>query len=308
MTTSQAIPSIEEATSSGQIVRPSEQMQRIRWKPFGPLSESIYVADNASDPSPQPPYQTGPTSFHPISAVSLTEPPISSITVTQSDLEDWEETWVEEHIPHADNDQAIWVDVAHGAEGDNDDADGDDGEGRRLMRCCDTSRPRVQPTITVKSSSQPYVTIHDYITEVHQWLQTIKESILESKGVHERQPLPSNTEFHNLFIPNPTLISLNEREPPQSLGFGADISSSSLSGDTIRVFQQIAAGQTPQPMQPPVDSEEYQRGFREAMAAVRWTWQERRQAWEETQATSGERLEMAMDSNVGSLLCGKFNR
>lgn len=233
MANSQVVPSFEEHVSSGQPVRLSQHMQRIRWKPFGPLADSIYVAENSSEPSsPQQPYQTGPTSFHPISASPLSEPPISSITVTQSDLEYWEEDWVEEHVPHADDDQAVWIDLPPGTVRE-EEVDGDDGEGRKLMRCCGTSRPVVPPALTVRSTSQQFVTIHDYITAVHPWLQTIKGSILEAKGVHEGQPLPSNTAFGDLFFPNLASISMNQRAPSQSLGIGGvEISSSSLGFDT----------------------------------------------------------------------------
>lgn len=269
MATSQAIPSFEDRASARQPVRPSQDMQRVRWRPFGGLGNCVYVAENPSDPSsPQRPYQTGPASFHPISASALTEPPISSITVTLSDFEHWEETWVEEHVPHADDDQAVWVDVQQGTEGDEDDDGGDDGDGRRLMRCCDTSRPVVPAPVTVRSTSQPFVTIHDYVTAVHHWLQRVKGSVLEAKGVHESQPLPANTPFQDLFMPDLSCISLNQREPAPGLGPGAGMPSTSLSPGMVDFFRQVAAGQTPQPMPLTGFSEEYLRGLREDSEAI----------------------------------------
>ncbi|KAG8161587.1 hypothetical protein KVR01_008574 [Diaporthe batatas] len=274
MAAPQAIPSFKERISSGQLVKPSQDMRRIRWKPFGPLADSVYVAEDPSDESsPQKSYQTGPASFHPISASPLTEPPVSSITVAQSDLEGWEEEWVEEHVPHADDEQAVWVDltpgISTGAGEEDADAGGDDGEGRRLMRCCGTSRPVVPPALTVTpTASQPFVTVHDYITAVHYWLHTIRGSILEAKGVHEGQPLPENTQFHEIIIPDLTLVMLKQREP--------DASPSSWSVDPLtRVFQQIAAGQTPTPMSLEGFSEEYLRGLREDSLAI----QRARMAW-----------------------------
>lgn len=67
----------------------SMDMLRLRWKPFGPLSTSIQVVDDALNPSStQKPYQTDSDSFHPVSASAATEPPVSSITVKLQDLDD----------------------------------------------------------------------------------------------------------------------------------------------------------------------------------------------------------------------------
>ncbi|KAK6221412.1 hypothetical protein LQW54_001513 [Pestalotiopsis sp. IQ-011] len=108
---------------------------------------------------------------------SLTEPPIYSIKVTQANLDNWEDDWVDEHLSHADDESAPC--------------------GRKLMRCCDEDRPPAQaPSIVVRSSSKPYVTIHDYVTAVHDWLQTHRDDILRTKGVHEGGPAPADEAFY----------------------------------------------------------------------------------------------------------------
>jgi hypothetical protein len=110
---------------------------RLRWKPFGQPATSIHVVGNACDqPSADgETYTQEVVGFHPISA--------SSITVTQEFLDDWEQDWVYEHLPHANYDGAVWV----GGGEDMIDTDenavedepiGDDETGRTLMRCCDT--------------------------------------------------------------------------------------------------------------------------------------------------------------------------
>ncbi|KAK8121893.1 hypothetical protein PG984_010563 [Apiospora sp. TS-2023a] len=197
----QEYPSFELLRAQRQPPKLSMDMLRIRWRPFGPLEESIQVADNArSPPSPQSPaYHPGttPASPHPVSASPLTEPAISSITVTQDDLNNWEDDWVDEHIPHADDDDAgtsTWVD------GSGDDEDDEDGLGRKLVRCCDQSRPRAPAPLVVGPSTQPYLTVDDYIVAVHAWLRTHRDSILAARGVHEDGPVPASTSFYVNFL------------------------------------------------------------------------------------------------------------
>ncbi|KAL7624108.1 hypothetical protein AAE478_005665 [Parahypoxylon ruwenzoriense] len=198
------LPSFQALRDSGQVVFSSMDMLRVRWKPFGPLSTSIQVVDDPADPaSPQKPYQTDPGSFHSISTSAATEPPVSSITVTQGDLDQWESDWVEEHVPHADDysDDAVWVaaprgdDVEGEGEGEEEE-DGGDAGGRKLMRCCDEDRPHAPPPLVVRASTQPFVTIHDFVTTVHDWLQTVRDDILSAKGVTQGGPLPADTPLY----------------------------------------------------------------------------------------------------------------
>lgn len=206
MSSSQNFPSYEVLRAPRQAPRNSTDLLRLRWKSFGPLATSIRVAANAGDqPSAHDQtYDQGATGHHPILASSLTQPPISSIRVTQVHLDDWEQEWVDEHLPHADYDGAVWTGGGEGvtvtgldetATEDQEDADqGDDETGRRLMRRCDEDRPPARgPGLVVRASSKPYVTIHDYVTAVHAWLQTHRDDILRARGVHESGPVPADT-------------------------------------------------------------------------------------------------------------------
>lgn len=44
------------------------------------------------------------------------------------------------------------------------------------------ARSQVPPSLKVLPTTHRFVTIHDYITEVHAWLQTLLTSVLEAMG------------------------------------------------------------------------------------------------------------------------------
>jgi hypothetical protein len=77
-------PTYESLRKSGGC-SPSVDFVRLRWYLSGHISAKIHVLESAFDAtSPQSPYQPSPDSdsFHPISALPVSYPPVSSITVT----------------------------------------------------------------------------------------------------------------------------------------------------------------------------------------------------------------------------------
>jgi hypothetical protein len=184
-------PSYESLVASDQAVTKSLEFLHLRWKLFVPLSSAIQVLEDATDPSStQQPYQRDSSTFHPISNLPVTKPPVSSISVTEDRLDCWVEDWVENHIPNTDTDHAEWVEADPG--GEDDDGYGDQ-DGRNLMSCCGERRPCPPPPIIVKASTHPFVTIHDFIAAVHPWLQAVKDDILNARGVFEDGRLPADT-------------------------------------------------------------------------------------------------------------------
>ncbi|KAH6865255.1 hypothetical protein BKA58DRAFT_242099 [Alternaria rosae] len=164
MSTSKDIPTYDSLRSSGTIVLSSMDMLRVRLSLFGPLESSIEVADTLDQDSKCEPYTTDGHSFHKISTSPATEPPVSSISVNVDDLDTWGYRWEGEH--RDDNwDNQEWT-------GDSDDED------RDLLRCCGIACPPPPPSLEVLPTTHPFVTVHDYITQVHAWLQTLKPSIL----------------------------------------------------------------------------------------------------------------------------------
>ena len=168
MSASENFPSYNDLRASGGIIQSSMDMLRVRWLLFGSLESSVEVADTLDLDSKCGPYTTDGHSFHKISTSPATEPPVSSISVNVDDLDTWGYRWEGEHRDD-DWDNQEWT-------GDSDDED------RDLLRCCGMACPPPPPSLEVLPTTHPFVTVHDYITQVHAWLQTLKPSILEAMG------------------------------------------------------------------------------------------------------------------------------
>ncbi|GAM91157.1 hypothetical protein ANO11243_092040 [Dothideomycetidae sp. 11243] len=166
----------------------SIEMCQIRWRSWGVLADCIEIAQDAKDPeSTCRPYIMDDKTDA-IADVPATEPPLSSITAHLSDLDMDEDVWEEEHLEHADDDD-LSVRLAELPP---------DEYGRpwtRLVQCCYEQRPAKGPTLTVAPSSKPYVTIGDYINQVHPWLQTLKSRVFVAKNRLNGRPLPADTTF-----------------------------------------------------------------------------------------------------------------
>ena len=144
--------------------------RRLLWYFEGSLEDSIFVVDNQWDPSgPRQPYaqrsSTGEMVLHPISKEPLTDPKISSINVKSRDLRNYPDNWAESHR-HAD----LGLDggVFEFAE---------DGERGRLLECCGEARPQNHVPLRVEASTEPYVTVYDYVTAVHPWMMNLREKV-----------------------------------------------------------------------------------------------------------------------------------
>ncbi|KAI1403204.1 hypothetical protein F4819DRAFT_236184 [Hypoxylon fuscum] len=179
------------------VVLSSLDLLRLRWKPFGPLNTCIKVIDNVLDPSSiQRPYQMGSRTFHPVSTSAASQPPASSILVRQYDLEQWEDDWDEIHSSHTRSSHgADWAAATQHEDGvkEEEDAEGDSGKGGKLMHCCNEDRPQNPPSLVVRSSTQSFVTIHDFVTTVHPWLQSVKGDVLSAIGDFRGTPVPADT-------------------------------------------------------------------------------------------------------------------
>ncbi|KAH8724429.1 hypothetical protein GQ44DRAFT_727785 [Phaeosphaeriaceae sp. PMI808] len=155
------IPTVDSLRASRTPVFTFMDMLRVRWKPFSPIQSSVYVTDDLSTISSSlSSYQkaaVNDASFHQISTSLATESPVSSIT---------ESDWVDEHEPHAQHDsgQAQWSTEPS----------------RKLMRCCGQDRPHPPPPLLVRSTVQQFVTMHDFVTQTHAWLQPLQEDILNA--------------------------------------------------------------------------------------------------------------------------------
>ena len=190
MSVSNDLPTMDSLCSSKTPVFSSMDMLKVRWRPFGSMQSTIEVAEDldASTNSCVPPYQltTGINrSFHQISTSPATDPPVSSITVQITDLEDWAWRWTENH-EDCDDEHQEWV----GEDGNEDDEE--EESLRKLVRCCDQNRPQAPPPLLVCPTSQTYVIVHDYIGQVHAWIESLQFDIIavakENDGTRPSTP------------------------------------------------------------------------------------------------------------------------
>lgn len=180
-------PTYEWLQKSGRC-RPSIDFVRLRWYLSGPISAKIHVLESASDAtSPQSPYQPSPNldSFHSISASPISDPPVSSITVTVSVLDNWTESWEDVHIHCAEPERERVTTLPDGT--------------KQLERCCGTDRPGPGPSLTVTAghgdSNPGFVTIHDYIMAVHPWLLAHEADIRLAIGEYPKFALRAEFEI-----------------------------------------------------------------------------------------------------------------
>ncbi|KAE9580176.1 hypothetical protein CGMCC3_g3946 [Colletotrichum fructicola] len=229
------IPSHDALCAAHQPPKLSSEARRLFWNIDGPLDSVVHIMATERDTSSLEPYFQD-HAWHPFSQAALTEPKVSSMTVVVDDLNEWEDVWLECHREHTDPDCADEVeeeetdaDTHWGLLPDYDPASDEDGP-LRLLKCCETQRPRGKTVIVVvRPAVGSFVTIHDYLSTVHPLLLRSRADLLNAMGdVMENEPLPSETKLmvdyhmpHHLVIreqddwfrevsrpPNPLLASM----------------------------------------------------------------------------------------------------
>jgi hypothetical protein len=153
---------------------------RLRWFLSNcdpPSATAINVIRDATDSdSLQEPY----SSTHPISQLPLTDPPVSSITVSIYVLDEYAQEWVSVHREHADPEEDDCPDH---------DAARFDAEGE-VEYCCNQDRPGPGPQIeVVEKELGAFVTIGDFVEAVHPWLRSLDGQLRAAKGVVSCWPL-----------------------------------------------------------------------------------------------------------------------
>ncbi|KAF6832633.1 hypothetical protein CPLU01_06029 [Colletotrichum plurivorum] len=144
-------------------------------------SLSIHVIADAFDStSPQEAYKTTThddgVRLHPVSQSCLTTIPVSSITVTVRALDDWQESWLDAHREVEEDKEYVLL----------------EDRTRRLLRVYGEERPGPSPTCVVRATTQPFVTVGDYVAAVHPWLDSLENDICRAKGVWRGAPLSSD--------------------------------------------------------------------------------------------------------------------
>lgn len=182
---SHPLPSCKESLLAGYLIKNTKVINRLFWSLGGPLETSIFILEDAANPKgPREPYfrqTTGGTSWHPVSQESLTEPRVSSISVSILPLHDCEEDWRSNH-EHADRDDPNCVYETF--------------RGRTILaRCCGENRPKNLAPLEIQALHTPYVTIHDYVIALHPVLMGLRQNALSILGMWEGQPLPEEAKL-----------------------------------------------------------------------------------------------------------------
>ncbi|KAK3946242.1 hypothetical protein QBC46DRAFT_444392 [Diplogelasinospora grovesii] len=224
------VPSYEalrESTGIHNPVRLTHDAKRLCWSLDSPLTTAVSIMkDVRYDPegSAPEPYFRGAraetaSGWHPVSQSPLTEPAISSVTVTVSDLADWEDRWLEIHQGHAepgDHNDDSWVRFEELPPGFNPDEDEEDAEWPVLLMCCGKERPRdfTAVTLTVNAKQDMgFVTVHDYVSTVHPWLVSLREDLLRAMGdLLDGIPLPADTKLMVFYAGPKSLTVLEEKD------------------------------------------------------------------------------------------------
>ncbi|KAK4031243.1 hypothetical protein C8A01DRAFT_51600 [Parachaetomium inaequale] len=148
--------------------------------------------------------------YHPVSALPISEPKVSSITVRVSELANWEEFWLNLHEEHSEPDapDGAFPDAKWGklsvCGGDEDDEDEDEVEvdEPQVLRCCKQDRPRgknakltIRPSKAWDGRDGGFVTVHDYVSALHPWLVRLRGDILGAMGTLDGLDEPLGTEM-----------------------------------------------------------------------------------------------------------------
>ncbi|KAG6015728.1 hypothetical protein E4U54_003050 [Claviceps lovelessii] len=175
-------PTYEALCNESVPAKVNPEALRLRWTVRAPISEAIFVLDDMNFPNgprqpaieqTESPYQS--PKLHPISQLSLFEPPVSSITVDVWALELWAQSWHENHI---------WSD-------DDDDVNFD-----QPCSCCGRIAPVDGRELTIKAADEEsFLTIADYVAAVHPWLLSLRKELLWALGDTDDAPLPDDTEL-----------------------------------------------------------------------------------------------------------------
>lgn len=170
------------------------EAERIGWILQDPLEDSIFVMDNANEPSGprQPGFQPGTApdggpNLHPVAHLSLCEPPISSIIVSVGELQYAAEYWGDMHTYDPDDDP------------------------KSPCGCCGLSPPPEDETLAVVAGKEGgFVTIGDYIAAVHPWLMSFRSAFLTIK-MSGSVPWPEDTTLMP-FFPYPDDVMVDDEK------------------------------------------------------------------------------------------------
>jgi hypothetical protein len=178
------LPSFEELFRRNK-KRPllTDEAKRLRWVLDGSLETAITVLkqpyyDPDTTPEPYCTRQGNELVWHAVAQAPYTEPKVSSVTVSVTEIDDWEDQWRELHLRCTDPPES--------SDGEDDD---DDLPSRMLRRAAPKAAAHDvgHTTLAVKASGG-FITVHDYVSAVHPWLLRKYDELLEALAVLDDEP------------------------------------------------------------------------------------------------------------------------
>lgn len=184
--------------------RRSDDAVRICWNLQSPLETAISVMEGkyyVADAEREPYFNADTVGWHSISRSFVSEPKISSVTVSIDLLRSYADNWEEFHRgdsePDWDNDpsRVIWGLLL-----------GFESMGVRLLKCCGEERPNMSSSLRVRASGE-FLTIHDYVSQLHPWLMERRQDLLGALTIlNGGTAVPAETELMVAFFRPNTLI------------------------------------------------------------------------------------------------------
>ena len=182
------------------------------------------------------PYFGPDGSPHAVSQASLLEPPVSSATVRIGCIDNWDQAWAAQHWPCGELDWNA-PDQNPGRLGPRPDDETRDPN-LLVVECCGQKRPWAYDTQLQVAAQGEFLTVHEYVSAVHPWLMTMRDTLLDVLGKLDGKPKwPPETKLAVLYLgPGPLDIghedrwALFHRRPKTSV---VDPSIACLSGEEL---------------------------------------------------------------------------
>jgi hypothetical protein len=193
-------PSYECLQESGRLFGSTVDFCRVRWCLRGTTSTSASVSVVQDPYHPNAPleleaYQSK-TSIHPISELSLTAPPCSSIELSIDILNEYTSNWQYIHKQHATpGERGVRFVRQDLTEPEDEEHPG------TLVHCCGEDVPGPGPTLKVQAPLGTFLTIAYFIATVHPWLSSLEDQLRAAVGVHDAMPL--DAQFDLFVQPSP---------------------------------------------------------------------------------------------------------
>jgi hypothetical protein len=172
-------PSYRELRSDLFPVSFSEAALRLFWPLDGVFPTAISVMKTLRSPDSLEPYfqpdaggsGSGSGTWHEISQLPLTEPKVSSVEASVSDLDHWEQMWLEQHREHSDAEYVTYGDLSdddrpYPSEMKEEGGWESDSDTEFLVRCCGEDRPlrKAAKLVITPAAGNHFVTVQNYVS------------------------------------------------------------------------------------------------------------------------------------------------